>query len=366
MRRDADPGNALPSRVGAPNDEGAYRLGVLGAGGVFQRLHHPALQGHPRWQVRRIHDPAGERAERARALFPGAAIASGLEDMLGAGDIDAVLVLTPPSSHADLAVACLEGGVAVLVEKPLAPDVEGAEAVVAAWRRAGRPVLVGYNRRHRGPYLALRSASTNARPRSIEMTLIGDARRWSRDPAGDDLLDDLGCHALDLVPWMARRRLREVRAIAGPDGRSLELSATLEGGFPAHIRVGRGREYVEWVAVSTDTGTRFAHAGGVLPGWASPARLRRTVAKAGAVADSVVARLVRRPTHTRRSLVKQLSDLAMRLDGSAGLGGADPLDGLRAVHAVEACRESLRSEGRAVAVPAGEPDRRSPDQEEEW
>jgi predicted dehydrogenase len=54
-------------------------------------------------------------------------------------------VASPPERHAEHAVACLEAGIAVLVEKPLALSLHDANRVVEAGRLAGLPVLVGQN-----------------------------------------------------------------------------------------------------------------------------------------------------------------------------------------------------------------------------
>lgn len=69
-----------------------------------------------------------------------------LRSMLSQAHPDAVHVLTPPATHADVAIAALEAGAHVLVEKPMAIRPREAEAMVAAAERAGRRLAVDHNR----------------------------------------------------------------------------------------------------------------------------------------------------------------------------------------------------------------------------
>src|SRR5262245_62498648 len=70
--------------------------------------------------------------------------------------LDAVVVCLPPDLHPDVAVACLEAGRPVIVEKPLAPTVEQAERVVEAAERTGTPLLVAQTLRFDPLVIALR------------------------------------------------------------------------------------------------------------------------------------------------------------------------------------------------------------------
>src|ERR1700730_14763118 len=61
---------------------------------------------------------------------------------------DAVCISTYPDTHEAFTLAAIEAGCDVFVEKPLAPDTEGARRMVAAAQRAGRKLVVGYILRH--------------------------------------------------------------------------------------------------------------------------------------------------------------------------------------------------------------------------
>jgi predicted dehydrogenase len=69
-----------------------------------------------------------------------------VDELLAAAQPDVVHVLTPPATHASLAIQVLEAGVHVLVEKPMALTTVEADAMVAAASRAGRYLTVDHNR----------------------------------------------------------------------------------------------------------------------------------------------------------------------------------------------------------------------------
>jgi predicted dehydrogenase/acetyltransferase-like isoleucine patch superfamily enzyme len=70
--------------------------------------------------------------------------------------IDAVVIATPPATHAALAIAALEAGKHVFVEKPLALDVADAERIVAAAQAARRTLMVGHLLQYHPAFLALK------------------------------------------------------------------------------------------------------------------------------------------------------------------------------------------------------------------
>ncbi len=88
-------------------------------------------------------DAAGREAFTRRWQLP---TFSDPEELLAAAQPDVVHVLTPPATHAALAVELLQAGVHVLIEKPMALTVADADLMVAAARRTGRLLTVDHNR----------------------------------------------------------------------------------------------------------------------------------------------------------------------------------------------------------------------------
>jgi predicted dehydrogenase len=98
--------------------EQQIRLGVVGLGVMGFRMFRSAV-AHPDFLVVKAADPSAAAVERARAVSRDIAVADAA-DLVTAGDVDAIYIATPPASHADLAVAAMRSGKAVLCEKPLA------------------------------------------------------------------------------------------------------------------------------------------------------------------------------------------------------------------------------------------------------
>ena len=184
---------------------------MIGAGQITRNSHLPAAMGNPRANVIAMVDPA---PERARAL----ADAFGLRPKVGVrveevlSDIDAAVIATPNSTHAELAIQCLSAGKSVLIEKPLTTRYEDAEAILAAAEHSGAIVAVGYVTRFRESVVLLKEL--------LERRHFGEVRRftnqfgtaggWSPvsgynlDPsiAGGGVLIVTGTHFLDrMLYW---------------------------------------------------------------------------------------------------------------------------------------------------------------------
>jgi predicted dehydrogenase len=122
----------------------AVRVGLVGCGRIAQ-VHRTYLLGIAQVELVGVCD----LDEAARSAFLKGSDTPGfdsVESLIERGKPDVVHVLTPPSSHARLAMQLLEAGVNVLVEKPLALTTAEAEMVLAAAARHRKWVSVDHNR----------------------------------------------------------------------------------------------------------------------------------------------------------------------------------------------------------------------------
>jgi predicted dehydrogenase/nucleoside-diphosphate-sugar epimerase len=119
-----------------------FRVGLIGAGYV-SRYHVMALGRLTGVRLAGICDVDAARAEAAAREARTTAFTAPAQ-LLRAG-VDVVHVLTPPATHAGLAIQALEHGCHVLVEKPLAISVEECDRIAAAAARAGRWVAVHHS-----------------------------------------------------------------------------------------------------------------------------------------------------------------------------------------------------------------------------
>lgn len=121
------------------------RIAVVGAGLIGQR-HAEAILNTQSASLAALVDPDPDTLNRADKLNTVAF--DSLDKLLDAGLVDGVVLSTPNQLHVAQALACIKANVPVLVEKPLAVDLAGAQAIVHAGESSSVPVLTGHHRRH--------------------------------------------------------------------------------------------------------------------------------------------------------------------------------------------------------------------------
>jgi len=153
-------------------------------------------------------------------------------------DLQAVVICTPNSLHEEMAIAALEAGKDVFVERPLATTSEGAQRVLDVAERTGRVLVVGMPHRFRPGVVALRSYIAGGElgdlyaVRGSWMTRpVPSARpswRQDRTTAGGGALIDLGVPALDLCLWLIGfPEMKRVACVTNSVEGSVEHAATL-------------------------------------------------------------------------------------------------------------------------------------------
>ena len=101
------------------------RLGLVGAG-RWGRNFIPTIAGLSRIRLTRL---ASRNPASHELIGPGCALHPDWRHMLDAGGLDGVIVATPPASHSEIAIAALDRGFAVLVEKPVTLDLSQAQTL---------------------------------------------------------------------------------------------------------------------------------------------------------------------------------------------------------------------------------------------
>lgn len=114
--------------------------------GYIAETHLSALADVPGARLVALCDADQQKAERLSEKKPSVSVYRDLDRMLQSEKPEVVHVLTPVDTHAQVAVAALEAGAHVLVEKPMAADAASARHIDEVARKAGRKVCVGHNR----------------------------------------------------------------------------------------------------------------------------------------------------------------------------------------------------------------------------
>ncbi|MEO8543326.1 MAG: Gfo/Idh/MocA family oxidoreductase [Burkholderiaceae bacterium] len=121
------------------------RLAIVGAGYIGQAHLQVALKS-PDCVVSAIVDPAPQAATLAASA--GVAHFSSIAEMLAQDKPVAVILATPNQLHHEHALQCMEAGLAILLEKPIASTVADAQLIVQAVDKAGARLLIGHHRAH--------------------------------------------------------------------------------------------------------------------------------------------------------------------------------------------------------------------------
>ena len=125
----------------------ALRVAVVGLGWVGTHRHLPWLKRNREVEVVGVIDHNFARVDRARNQFAirQGAVAERPDEVSWLSDVDAVTIATPPATHSALARAYLEAGKDVLLEKPMAVDLDDARDLRDAAARQGRILAMVHN-----------------------------------------------------------------------------------------------------------------------------------------------------------------------------------------------------------------------------
>jgi predicted dehydrogenase len=184
---------------------------------------------------------ACDPSEKARASVGAERLFSNWREMLAAVECDAVLVASPPAEHAGAAVAALESGRHVMVEKPLAATLDDAQLIAGAAREAGRVVAVGFNQRCHPDLARARTRIARGEWGRLDSVRVRwssgaglGARGWLGERAqGGGALLDLGSHMVDFWRFLSGEEIESVSAESRSviiDDESATLRARMRGG----------------------------------------------------------------------------------------------------------------------------------------
>lgn len=117
-------------------------LGIIGAGSVGTIHAETAAKAGSR--IAAIFDADPQRATALAQKHPGARVAATREELLDATEVHAVVIACPNAYHKEAAIAALEAGKDILLEKPMAVTLAECDDVIEAGRRSGRLIQMGF------------------------------------------------------------------------------------------------------------------------------------------------------------------------------------------------------------------------------
>lgn len=186
------------------------RVGIIGAGGIAQSRHIPALLTLSELaSVEAICDIHEETARLTAEKFGVPHAFGDYQDMLEI--VDAVVICTPNRYHAEISVAALKAGKHVLCEKPMAMTAEECEEMIKASKKSGKQLAIAYHYRF---MKEARAAKKVIEENEIGQPIVARAKAlrrrkvpgWgvftNKELQGGGAMIDYGCHFLDLALWL--------------------------------------------------------------------------------------------------------------------------------------------------------------------
>ncbi|MFE7749084.1 Gfo/Idh/MocA family oxidoreductase [Streptomyces sp. NPDC057428] len=195
------------------------RIGLIGTGRIGS-FHAGVLARHPGVGSLLVADPDAVRAAEVAERTGATALASA-EEVLGAG-LDAVVITSATSAHADLIGRAARAGLPAFCEKPVALDLRGTLGALHEVERAGSVLQLGFMRRFDAGYAAARTAV-----RGGALGRLHTVRAATSDPApppaaylplSGGLFRDCLVHDFDILRWVTGREVAEVYATGSDAG----------------------------------------------------------------------------------------------------------------------------------------------------
>ena len=189
------------------------KVGFIGLG--MGRLHMKGAAAHPDAKVVACADTNEERRKNKEGVditeeFEGCAFYTDYKEMIAKEALDAVVIASPDQLHREMCEYCLDAGLHVLCEKPLALTEEDCLAIVAAAEKSDKKFMVGQICRYTPGFMGAKKLIDEGRIGEltfVESEYAHDYGRmskngWRSDPLRNGVVGG-GCHAIDLLRWIA-------------------------------------------------------------------------------------------------------------------------------------------------------------------
>ena len=212
---------------------------VVGATGAFGRKHLDALKQIDDVVVTAMVSPEQDKLDELITQYGSNAVGfTQLEDALAVESIDAVILATPTQMHASQAIACMEAGKHVLVEIPMADNIEDSYKVVETQKRTGKIAMAGHTRRfnpsHQWIHNKIQAGELHIQQMDVQTYFFrrtnpnakGEPRCWT-----DHLLWHHACHTVDLFQYQTGEQATKLQALQGPTHPELGIAMDMSIGM---------------------------------------------------------------------------------------------------------------------------------------
>ncbi|WP_422475643.1 bi-domain-containing oxidoreductase [Endozoicomonas sp. ALB032] len=231
-------------------------VGLIGVGAYARNIHVPNLLKISDVEIRAVASKTGSSAAVTAKKVKASYATSNINKILEDEDIDAVVISTRHSSHAELVIKALKSGKDVFVEKPMATKTTDCLRIIDAQNESKRIVRVGFNRRF-SPMLINMKKAVGAGQKVLNARInVGNiGQHWSNTLSEGGRLVGEGVHFFDLATWLMDSKPVAISAQfvgePGPLNPDASISIRYENGSVANINyvtlgnVSQGKEFFE-------------------------------------------------------------------------------------------------------------------------
>lgn len=221
-----------------------YKVAVIGAGAISQR-HMEAIVAMEKLDHAGIADIQEERAKETAAAY-GTRAYTDYREMVLKEQPDIVVITLPHFLHKEAAIWCAEQGCHLMLEKPMALNVEECDAISQAARSHGVKLMVGHTQHYIADNLKARDILRSGQ--LGELVMIRDVRHvnyynekrpdwfFHKAKAGGGIFMNLGSHSIDKIQWLTGSRVTKVKASVSYHGDRGDI----EGSGIAYIETASG------------------------------------------------------------------------------------------------------------------------------
>lgn len=204
-------------------------IGLIGLGGITQKVHIPDLlnAGHLTIVAICDIDPEALESTRSKLGLPADCCFEDYRDLIACNEVDAVVIATPNHLHVEMALETVAAGKSYCVEKPLGLCARETAPLVKATQEAGVKSMVCFSYRYKAAARMAREMIRRGDIGKIHHISMQYLQTWGNEEAdcplvwrfrkeyaGTGVLGDLGSHMVDFATFLTGRRFIEVTAQA--------------------------------------------------------------------------------------------------------------------------------------------------------
>ena len=202
-------------------------VALVGAGNLAKWVHLPNLKKTKGAVLRAVHSSSGARGKNYAKRFEAEYCTTDYDEILRDPRVQVVVIVSRNQHHASQALAALQAGKHVFIEKPMALTEDECRRLFSAQSESGQELVVGFNRRFAPVYLRLKEELAKRTGPAVLNCRINSpgisGSYWMADPSSGGAILGEACHFVDLMYWLLDSEPIAVSAFSLPTGKKVPI-----------------------------------------------------------------------------------------------------------------------------------------------